>query len=97
VSDLADVSIVAGDETYGEDPDKVVDEVWNGIDQDKTEGYKFYDRREGIKHALKIAQKGDTIAFCGMGPFSTFNTLKGPIPWDERRIVRGLLKGGPSA
>jgi len=91
VSELADVTIVAGDETYGEDPDKVVDEVWSGIDQNKTEGYKYYDRREGIKHALNIAHEGDTVAFCGMGPFSTFNTLKGPVPWDERKVVRELL------
>ena len=97
VSELSDVAFVAGDETYGEDPNAVVDEVWNGIDQNAVEAYKFYDRREAISSALKKASEGDTVICCGMGPFSTFNTLEGPIPWDERKVVRELLKGGPGA
>ncbi len=97
VSELSDIAFVAGDETYGEDPDAVVDEVWSGIDQSAVEAYKYYDRREAIAAALKKASEGDTVICCGMGPFSTFNTLKGPIPWDERRVVRELLKGGPGA
>jgi len=91
VSELSDVAFVAGDETYGEDPDKVVDEVWDGIDRTKVEAFKYYDRREAIKQALMSAKFGDTVICCGMGPFGTFNTLKGPIPWDERKVVRELL------
>ena len=92
VSSLADVVVAAGDETYGEDPEAVLKEVWAGIDQSACHAKKFVDRREGIAWLLRHARSGDAVVFCGMGPFSTFNTLDGPIPWDERVIVKEELQ-----
>ena len=92
VSALADVVVVTEDETYGEDPLSVIDEVWAGIDQGKTEAHKIPDRREAIVYLLKNARPGDAIAVCGMGPFTTMTTLKGRVRWDERQIVREELR-----
>lgn len=89
---LADVVVATQDETYGEDPLNVLEEVWAGIDTTKTNAHKIPDRLEAIRFILKAARPGDAVAICGMGPFDTMTTLQGRIPWDEREIVRGILQ-----
>jgi UDP-N-acetylmuramoyl-L-alanyl-D-glutamate--2,6-diaminopimelate ligase len=91
-STLADVVIATEDETYGEDPHAVLEEVWAGVDQTACEAHKIFDRSEAIAFALKSAKSGDAIVFCGMGPFSTMTKLEGRVPWDERKIVREELQ-----
>lgn len=91
-SELADVVVVTEDETYGEDPYDVMEEVWAGVDQSKTDARKIFDRREAIAFLFRNAKEGDTVVLCGMGPFSTFTKLSGRIPWDERRIAREILR-----
>lgn len=91
-SDLADVVVVTEDETYGEDPHKVLEEVWQGVDTAKCKAQKIFNRREAITHLFQEAKQGDAVILCGMGPFSTFTTLKGRIPWDERKIAREILQ-----
>lgn len=91
-SECADVVVVTEDETYGEDPMKVLEEVWNGVKQDQTDAHKIIDRREAITFLLKHALPGDAVVFCGMGPFTTMKKLTGEIPWDEREIVKEELR-----
>lgn len=91
-SKLADTIVVTEDETYGEDPHAVLEEVWAGVDQSACEAHKIFDRREAIEFLCKKARKGDVVILCGMGPFTTFNKLEGPIEWDEREVVRTILR-----
>jgi UDP-N-acetylmuramoyl-L-alanyl-D-glutamate--2,6-diaminopimelate ligase len=91
-SKLADVVVATEDETYGEDPHVVLDEVWAGVDQEACEAHKIFDRREAITYLFKNAKKGDAVILCGMGPFSTFTKLEGRIPWDEREVAREVLR-----
>jgi UDP-N-acetylmuramoyl-L-alanyl-D-glutamate--2,6-diaminopimelate ligase len=91
-SKLADVVVVTEDETYGEDPHKVLEEVWEGIEQSQTDAHNIFDRKEAIQFIFNEAQKGDAVVLCGMGPFSTMTTLEGRIPWDEREVARELLR-----
>jgi UDP-N-acetylmuramoyl-L-alanyl-D-glutamate--2,6-diaminopimelate ligase len=91
-SALADVVIATEDETYGEDPHAVLEEVWSGIDQLQCESHKIFNRRDAIAFALKAAKSGDAVVFCGMGPFTTMTKLEGRVPWDERKIVREELR-----
>ena len=91
-SEHADVVVISEDETYGEDPRKVQDEVWAGVDQSKTDAHKIFNRTEAITFLFKEAQPGDAVILCGMGPFSTMNRLDGPVEWDERSVAREILK-----
>jgi UDP-N-acetylmuramyl tripeptide synthase len=50
------------------------------------------DRYEAITFAIKSAQPGDTVVVTGMGHFKTRNMNSGPIPWDEREVVREIIK-----
>ena len=91
-SRLADVTVVSTDETYTEDPLKVIDEVFAGIDQGKTEARKIPDRGEAIAFLFREARPGDAVVLCGMGACTTMMTQRGTVPWDEREIARELLQ-----
>lgn len=95
VSEAADVVVVSEDETLTEDQNKVIDEIWAGIDQKMTSAHRIFDRREGIHFLLKEAKPGDAVALCGMGACTTMQTKEGLRPWDEREVARELLRKNP--
>ncbi len=92
-SRLADVVVITDDETYTEDPKKIIEEIWKGVDQTKIEAHKVEDRKEAIKFILKQATTGDVVLLCGMGSYPLRQTLKGLVPWNEQDIVREILRG----
>lgn len=100
VSTCADVMVVANEDPYTEDPEKIIDEVWAGIDQSKTSAHRIFDRREAIEFLLQQAQAGDTVILCGKGSDTTMMLKDGQIPWNEREIAREILsalKNGTAA
>lgn len=92
VSHYADVIVVANEDPYTENPEKIIDEVWAGIDQTKTEAHRIFDRREAIAFLLKQAKPGDIVILCGKGSDTTMWVKEGQVPWNEREIVRETLK-----
>lgn len=92
VSEHADVMVVANEDPYTEDPEKIIDEVWAGIDQTKTKAHRIFDRREAITFLLKEAKPGDVVMLCGKGSDTTMWVKDGQIPWNEREITRELLR-----
>ena len=91
-SELADLVVVTNEDPYTEDPKKIIEEVWAGIDQSKTEAYKIFDRREAIKFIFSKAQRGDAVILCAKGSDTTMWTAEGQIPWNEREMAKNLLK-----
>ncbi len=92
VSSHADVMVVANEDPYTEDPEKIIDEVWAGINQSHTLAHRIFDRLEAIRFLLNEAKTGDIVIFCGKGADITMMTNKGQIPWNEREIVRRELE-----
>ncbi len=92
VSDYADIMVVTNEDPYTEDPEKIIDEVWAGIDQKKTEAHRMSGRKEAMQFLLGKANSGDIVIFCGKGSDTTMWVKNGQIPWNEREIVRSLLK-----
>jgi len=90
-SELADVVVVANEDPYTEDPEKIIDEVWAGIDQTKTEAHRIFDRREAISYLLSHAQEGDAVLLCGKGSDTMMWVKEGQVPWNEREITREIL------
>ena len=62
----ADRIILTEDNPRGEDPEAIVKHIMEGIEE-KNKVEIIIDRREGIEHALKIAQPGDTLVLAGKG------------------------------
>ncbi len=91
-SELADVVVVSNEDPYTEDPHQIIEEVWTGIDQSKTEAYKIFDRKEAMEFLLRKAEPGDAVILCAKGSDTTMMTATGQIPWNEREIARSLLR-----
>jgi len=91
-SELADVVVVSNEDPYTEDPQKIIDEVWAGIDQSACTARQIFDRKEAIRFLLQEAQPGDAVLLCAKGSDTTMWTAEGQVPWDERSITRALLK-----
>lgn len=91
-STLADVVVVTNEDPYTEDPERIIEEVWAGVDRSKCDAYKIFDRREAMRFLLRKAQPGDAVIFCAKGSDTTMWTEKGQIPWNEREITRELLR-----
>ncbi|TSC79390.1 MAG: UDP-N-acetylmuramoyl-L-alanyl-D-glutamate--2,6-diaminopimelate ligase [Candidatus Peregrinibacteria bacterium Gr01-1014_25] len=91
-SEKADVIVVTDDESYAEDPRSVMEDVWAGVDQSRTQAHKIFDRREAIARILALAGPGDAVILCGLGSYPIRMTPSGPIPWNEQEITRTLLR-----
>lgn len=84
----ADVAIVTNEDPYDEDPKKIIDEVWQGLQRSPIERYKIFDREEAIKKAISLACSGDIVVVTGKGSEQHIVTAHGKIPWDDRKVVK---------
>ena len=88
---IADFTFITSDNPRTEDPNKIVEQIEEGMK--KTNGkYKvIVDRTEAIKEAIKMATKRDIVILAGKGhePYQEINGEK--YPFDERVIVRDII------
>jgi UDP-N-acetylmuramoyl-L-alanyl-D-glutamate--2,6-diaminopimelate ligase len=85
---LADVAVITSDNPRTEDPERIMDDVEQGMGTAPHQ--RVADRREAIAAALRIAAPGDTVLLAGKGheTYQVMGTEK--VPFDEREIVAGL-------
>jgi UDP-N-acetylmuramoyl-L-alanyl-D-glutamate--2,6-diaminopimelate ligase len=85
----ADVAVVTSDNPRTEDPDRIVDDILEGMEEGRYE--RIVDRRDAIARALEIAEPDDAVLLVGKGheTYQVVGTER--RPFDERRIVRELL------
>ncbi|MFD3157433.1 UDP-N-acetylmuramoyl-L-alanyl-D-glutamate--2,6-diaminopimelate ligase [Haloimpatiens sp. FM7330] len=89
-SKLSDIAIVTSDNPRTEDPMSIIQDVISGIKKDNY--VTIENRKEAIKKAMKIAQKGDVVVVAGKG-HEDYQILKDKtIHFDEREIVSELIK-----
>ena len=90
---IADFTIITSDNPRTEDPQKIVDQVEEGIKKTKGKYTVIVDRIEAIKEAIKMADKKDIIVLAGKGhePYQEINGVK--HPFDERIIVNDIIEG----
>lgn len=92
-----DIVMITSEDSFGEDPNNIIQEVRAGSEKVKREGkkveiYSMEDRRKAIKKVLQLAQNHDIVILAGMGMELSLATPQGEIPWDERKIVREDLR-----
>ena len=90
---LADRVILTDEENYTEDAEQIRNEIKSGMGE-KLPAHieEIADRREAIKKALQIAQKGDTVLITGLG-HEVFRVIDGEkVPWNDSEIARELAK-----
>lgn len=89
---IADYSFITSDNPRTEDPQKIVNQIEEGIKKTKGKYIVIVDRIEAIKEAIKMATKRDIVVLAGKGhePYQEINGIK--HPFDERIIVKELIE-----
>ena len=96
-SKLSDYVIIATEDPYDENPEKINWDILQGVLSNKKfrEGkncFVFLDRQEGIKKALSLAKKDDIVLLAGKGGEKKMCVGEKMIPWNEREVVEEILK-----
>ncbi len=89
---IADYTFITSDNPRTEDPQKIVDQIEEGMKKTKGKYKVIVDRTEAIKQAMKMATKRDIVILAGKGhePYQEINGVK--HPFDERIIVKELVE-----
>lgn len=95
VAEHCALTIVTDEESYSENPRAIMQAVLEGaLSTGRRKGIEIElieDRYQAIEYAVAHAEPGDTIVATGMGAFDTREMPTGPIPWDERQVVREII------
>ena len=89
---IADYTIITSDNPRTEEPQKIVNQIEEGIKKTKGKYEVIVDRTEAIEKAIKMANKKDIIILAGKGhePYQEING--GKYPFDERIIVNEIIE-----
>lgn len=92
----ADYLIISNVDPYEENPGQIIKDIAESAAvEGKTEGIDLFsieNRREGIKRAISLAQAGDIVLITGKGSEQSMIIGGKQIPWDDRVVVKELLK-----
>ena len=65
---IADYTIITSDNPRSEEPDKIIEQIYNGIENElKTKVVQITNRAEAIKYAVNLAMEGDILLVAGKG------------------------------
>ena len=89
---IADFSIITTDNPRTEAPEDIIKEIEEGIKKTKGKYKVIVDRKEAIKEAIKMMNNKDIVVLAGKGhePYQEINGVK--YPFDERIIVKDIIK-----
>lgn len=88
---IADYTIITSDNPRTEEPQKIIEQIEQGVKKTKGKYEVVVDRTKAIEHAIKMANKRDIIILAGKGhePYQEINGTK--YPFDERIIVKDII------
>lgn len=92
-SENADIIILTNEDPYYEDPEKIIDDIEEGISRKKQneQYYRIFDRRSAIRKALELSERGDIVLITGKGAEETMAIGNQRISWQERRVIEEEL------
>lgn len=91
-SKYADKIILTAEDPRYEDINEIIDEIAAGIKDTKNEKlFKIPDRKEAIKFALSVAEKGDIVSIFGKGHEQSMNYKGKELPWSDKKAVLEIL------
>lgn len=88
----ADFSIVTSDNPKDQDPNLILEEIVEAMEEDKGLYTVIVDRKEAIEYAIESSRKEDTILIAGKGHETSQVIGKEEIPFNETEIVAETLK-----
>ena len=88
---IADFTIITSDNPRTEKPEKIIEQIEEGVKKTKGKYQIVVDRTEAIKEAIKMANRRDIIVLAGKGhePYQEIDGVK--HPYDERVIIHEIM------
>lgn len=90
-SDLADRVIITSDNPRTEDPEAIVQQIYQGTEPKKKVELTV-DRKKAIKHALELAKENDTVIIAGKGHEDYQILGKRKIHFSDKEEVKKFFK-----
>jgi len=92
-SELSDQTIFTSDNPRTEDPQSIIDDMEVGVEpQNYKKTLSIVDRKQAIKTASQLADKGDILLIAGKG-HETYQEVNGvKTDFDDYKIVTTILK-----
>lgn len=88
----ADVIILTAEDPRGEDVNKIIDQIQQGIQIEKRgKVLKIANRQEAINQAIAMAEKNDLVILTGKGHERSMNLGFGEQDWSEHEAVKKAL------
>ena len=89
---LSDLVVLTSDNPRDEDPDAIIQDMWNGLNEEEQGGiYRITDRHEAIRIAWQLAKPGDIVLVAGKG-HETYQEIKGKrYPFDDKAEIIALI------
>ena len=91
-AELADLSIITSDNPANEDPDIIINEIYNSFGDKKTKAVCITDRESAIEYAVKNSKPGDIILLAGKGHEEYQLVGNEKQPFSEERLVKKYIK-----
>ncbi len=91
-SQMSDLTVVTSDNPRHESPDAIIDAIMAGV-VGPADVRREADRRVAIARALEEARPGDVVVVAGKGHETTQTFADRVEDFDDREVVRELLKG----
>jgi UDP-N-acetylmuramoyl-L-alanyl-D-glutamate--2,6-diaminopimelate ligase len=88
---LAKKIYLTSDNPRTEDPEAIIADIKEGIDE-RCELHIDLNRREAIKKALQEQQEGEIVLILGKGDEAYQIIYDKKLPFDDREVVREILK-----
>lgn len=90
----ADRVFVTSDNPRREDPQRIVDEILDGVpDEHRARVRSIVDRRRAIAAAIESAARGDVVLIAGKGHETYQDLGDRTIEFDDRVVARSILEG----
>lgn len=92
-SELSNQAIFTSDNPRTENPQEIIEDMEAGVaPQNVKKTISILDRKQAIKTASRLAEKGDIVLIAGKG-HETYQEINGvKIDFDDMAIVKGTLK-----
>lgn len=94
-SEYADCTIITTDNPRSEKPEKIIEEIAEGIKSSGKDYVTIVDRYEAIRLALDIAGQGDVVVVAGKGAEEYIDTAVGKLPFSDKAVCEQLLRRKP--
>lgn len=95
-SDWSDEVVLTTDNPRSEDPSRIVSDILAGMGGNVMLSHNV-DRGEAIRGALQAARTGDWVVVLGKGHETTLKLSSGPVPFDDREVIRDWERNRPEA